>query len=49
MVATGLVRFAAVSASGLTELQLALRAGDGLATQLLDDAANNFALFMSTR
>src|SRR3712207_698050 len=46
MVATGLVRFATVSALGLTTLQLALRAGDALAAELLDDAANNFALFM---
>ncbi|MBW0117192.1 hypothetical protein [Pseudonocardia abyssalis] len=46
MVATGLFRFAVVSALGLTTLHLALQAGDALAVQLLADAANNFALFM---
>ena len=46
MVATGLFRFAVVSALGLTTLHLALQAGDALAVQLLSDAANNFALFM---
>jgi type IV secretion system protein TrbL len=46
MVVTGLLRYAAVSALGLTTLQLALRAADALATQLLDDAATNFALLM---
>src|SRR5687768_8678504 len=46
MVATGLLRFAVVSALGLTTLQLALQASDALAAQLLSDAANNFALFM---
>ena len=46
MVATGLFRFAVVSALGLTTLHLALQAGDALAAQLLADAANNFALFM---
>ncbi|GAA3239579.1 hypothetical protein GCM10017691_40880 [Pseudonocardia petroleophila] len=46
MVASGLFRFAVVSALGLTTLHLALQAGDALAVQLLADAANNFALFM---
>lgn len=46
MVATGLVRFALVSAVGLTLLQSALKAGDAIASGLLDDAANNFALLM---
>jgi hypothetical protein len=46
MVVTGLLRFAVVSALGLTTLQLALQASDALAAQLLSDAANNFALFM---
>jgi type IV secretion system protein TrbL len=46
MVVIGLLRYAAVSALGLTTLQLALRAADALATQLLDDAATNFALLM---
>ena len=46
MVVTGLLRYAAVSALGLVTLQLALRAADALATQLLDDAATNFALLM---
>ncbi|MDN5855836.1 MAG: hypothetical protein L0K86_23950 [Actinomycetia bacterium] len=46
MVATGLIRFAVVSALGLVALQIALRAGDALATQLLDGAAGNFALLM---
>ena len=46
MVATGLIRYAVVSALGLVILQSALRAGDALAAQLLDGAANNFALLM---
>ncbi|MHA6622919.1 hypothetical protein [Pseudonocardia sp. DLS-67] len=46
MVVTGLFRFAVVSALGITILQSALRAGDALAQQLLDGAANNFALLM---
>ncbi|MHA6628919.1 hypothetical protein ACU61A_26070 [Pseudonocardia sichuanensis] len=46
MVVTGLVRYAVVSALGLVVLQTALRAGDALAIQLLDDAASNFALLM---
>jgi hypothetical protein len=46
MVVTGLLRYAAVSALGLVTLQLALRAADALARQLLDDAATNFALLM---
>ncbi|MBN9098148.1 MAG: hypothetical protein J0I49_08570 [Pseudonocardia sp.] len=46
MVATGLFRFAIVSALGLVVLQGALRAGDALATSVMSDAANNFALFM---
>jgi type IV secretion system protein TrbL len=46
MVATGLFRFAVVSALGLTVLQAALRAGDALAQELLNGAANNFALLM---
>ncbi|MGD9990124.1 hypothetical protein [Pseudonocardia sp.] len=46
MVATGLIRYAVVSALGLTVLQIALRAGDALATDLLDGAAGNFALLM---
>jgi type IV secretion system protein TrbL len=46
MVATGLIRFAVVSALGLVALQLALRAGDALASQLLNGAASNFALLM---
>ncbi|WP_433273974.1 hypothetical protein ACQPZA_24035 [Pseudonocardia xinjiangensis] len=46
MVATGLIRYAIVSALGLAILQSALRAGDALASQLLDGAANNFALLM---
>ncbi|WP_433295979.1 hypothetical protein ACQPZQ_14805 [Pseudonocardia sp. CA-142604] len=46
MVATGLIRYAVVSALGLVILQSALRAGDALASQLLDGAANNFALLM---
>ena len=44
--AAGLVRFAVVSALGLTVLQVALQAGDALARQLLGDAANQFATFM---
>lgn len=46
MVATGLFRYAVVSALGLVLLQGALQAGDALATNIMDDAANNFALFM---
>ncbi|MBW0116408.1 hypothetical protein [Pseudonocardia abyssalis] len=46
MVATGLIRYAVVSALGLVVLQIALRAGDALATELLDGAAGNFALLM---
>lgn len=46
MVATGLVRYAAVSALGLVVLQGALRAGDAISGQLLDGAANDFALLM---
>ncbi|WP_300017776.1 hypothetical protein [Pseudonocardia sp.] len=46
MVATGLIRFAVVSALGLVALEIALRAGDALASQLLDGAASNFALLM---
>ncbi|MHA6783952.1 hypothetical protein ACVGOW_23605 [Pseudonocardia saturnea] len=46
MVATGLIRYAVVSALGLAVLQIALRAGDALATELLDGAASNFALLM---
>ena len=46
MVATGLIRYAVVSALGLVVLQIALRAGDALATELLDGAASNFALLM---
>ncbi|MBN9103126.1 MULTISPECIES: hypothetical protein [unclassified Pseudonocardia] len=46
MVATGLVRFALVSAVGLTVLQSALKAGDAIASGLLDGAADNFALLM---
>ena len=44
--AAGLVRFALVSALGLTVLQVALQAGDVLARQLLGDAADKFAMFM---
>ncbi len=46
MVASGLVRFAVVSALGLTVLQAALKAGDEIASGLLDGAAGNFALLM---
>uniref|UniRef100_UPI001BDC105D hypothetical protein n=1 Tax=Pseudonocardia lacus TaxID=2835865 RepID=UPI001BDC105D len=45
-VVTGLVRFAVVSALGLTVLQAGLRAGDAFAVDLLDGAANNFAFAM---
>ncbi len=45
-VATGLFRYAAVSALGIVLLQSALRAGDALAADLLGDAANSFALLM---
>jgi type IV secretion system protein TrbL len=45
-VAGSLLRFAVVSALGLTLLQLALQAGDVLARQLLGNAANDFAVFM---
>jgi type IV secretion system protein TrbL len=44
--ATGLLRYAIVSALGLTLLQAGLRAGDAFAVQLLDGAANNFAFLM---
>ncbi|MBW0113829.1 hypothetical protein [Pseudonocardia abyssalis] len=46
MVATGLLRYAVVSALGLVTLQSALRAGDVVAARLLDGAASNFALLM---
>ncbi|GAA3238090.1 hypothetical protein GCM10017691_37840 [Pseudonocardia petroleophila] len=46
MVATGLLRYAVVSALGLVTLQGALRAGDVVASRLLDGAASNFALLM---
>ncbi|RZT85578.1 hypothetical protein EV383_2451 [Pseudonocardia sediminis] len=46
MVATGLIRYAAVSALGLVVLQGALRAGDAIAGQLLNGASNDFALLM---
>lgn len=45
-VATGLLRFVAVSALGLIVLQAGLRAGDQLSRDILDDAANNFAVLM---
>lgn len=46
MVATGLVRYAAVSGFGLVALQTALRAGDALAADLLDGAVGNFAQYL---
>lgn len=46
MVATGLLRYAVVSALGLAVLQIALRAGDVLAADLLDGAVGNFAQFL---
>ncbi|MCX6462697.1 MAG: hypothetical protein NTW05_03740 [Pseudonocardiales bacterium] len=46
MVATGLVRYAAVSAFGLVALQIGLRAGDALAADLLDGAVGNFAQYL---
>lgn len=49
MVATGLVRYALVAALGLLTLQIALRAGDALATDLLDGAVGNFAQFLQER
>jgi hypothetical protein len=45
-VATGLFRYAIVSALGLTMLQAGLRAGDAFAVEVLDGAANNFAFLM---
>lgn len=45
-VASGLLRFALVSALGLVVLQAGLRAGDELSRVVLDDAANNFAVLM---
>ena len=44
--AAGLLRFAVVSALGLTVLRGALLAGDALSAHLLDGAANNFAFAM---
>ncbi|MFC4951076.1 hypothetical protein [Pseudonocardia sp. GCM10023141] len=46
LVATGLIRFAAVSALGVTTLHIALQAGDALAADLLDGAVGNFAQLM---
>ena len=46
MVVTGLLRYAAVSALGLAVLQAALKAGDELASQLLDNAVDNYARLM---
>jgi type IV secretion system protein TrbL len=46
MVASGLLRYAAVSALGLVVLQVALRAGDDLAAHLLDNAVDNYAQLM---
>jgi type IV secretion system protein TrbL len=45
-VTTGLLRFVVVSALGLVVLQAGLRAGDQLSRDILDDAANNFAVLM---
>ena len=42
----GLVRYAVTTGLGLTILHAALRAGDALATGILDDAAAKFALLM---
>jgi type IV secretion system protein TrbL len=44
--AAGLLRFAVVSALGLTVLRGALLAGDALAGHVLDGAANTFAFAM---
>ncbi len=46
MVATGLLRYALVSALGLVTLQMALQAGDALAASLLDDAVGNYSRLM---
>lgn len=46
MVATGLLRYALVSALGLMTLQIALQAGDAFAARLLDGAVGNFAELM---
>ena len=46
LVATGLVRYAIVSALGLVLLQGALQAGDAIAIDLLDNAAHDFAQLM---
>ena len=46
LVATGLIRYAVVSALGLTTLHIALQAGDALAADLLDGAVGNFAQLM---
>lgn len=46
LVATGLVRYAIVSALGLVLLQAALRAGDAIAVDVLDNAADDFAQLM---
>lgn len=46
MVATGLIRYGIVSALGLVLLQSALRAGDALAVDVLDNAATDFAQLM---
>jgi type IV secretion system protein TrbL len=46
MIASGLARFAVVSALGLVLLHGALQAGDALALELLDGAAGNFGTFM---
>lgn len=45
-VAAALLRYAIVSALGLTVLQAGLRAGDAFAVEVLDGAANNFAFLM---
>lgn len=46
MVVSGLLRYAIVSALGLTVLQAALAAGDALAQDVLQGAAGNFASLM---
>lgn len=46
MVATGLARYGIVSALGLVLLQSALRAGDALAVDVLDNSATDFAQLM---
>ncbi len=46
LVATGLVRYGIVSALGLVLLQAALRAGDALAIDVLDNATDDFAQLM---